>query len=123
MTTIKATCPTCGEVSLTPDDIQLWIDRGERNSFYAFTCPACRSLVRKAADERVIRLLAGGGVEVRDIVPPPHDAHRFSGPPFTYDDLLDFHALLDRDDWFDDLLALAHPPLGRARPPVVADSD
>jgi len=30
---------------------------------------------------------------------------RFSGPRISHDDLLDFHALLDGDDWFDQILA------------------
>ncbi len=117
MTTIKATCPTCGEVALTPDEVELWIDRGARDdSFYAFTCPACLCVVRKPADERVIRLLTSGGVEVRDVAPaaPPRPP-RFDGPAFTHDDLLDFHTLLAQDDWFDDLLALVRHDGGRAR--------
>jgi hypothetical protein len=27
-----------------------------------------------------------------------------SGPPIDYDDLLDFHEMLERGDWVDDLL-------------------
>ena len=52
MTTIKATCPTCGEVGLTPRDIDLRVDEtGEEESFYAFTCPTClnRRTVRLSA--------------------------------------------------------------------------
>ena len=107
MTTIKATCPTCGEVALTPDEVELWIDRATRDdSFYAFTCPACLCVVRKPADERVIRLLTTGGVEVRQVTPPPPPKPpRFRGPAFDHDDLLDFHTLLDGDDWFDELVA------------------
>lgn len=105
MTTIKATCHTCGEVGLTPDEVELWIDRIDRaGSFYAFTCPACLQVVRKPADARVIRLLSGGGVAPRDLAPPPQP--RFATPPLTRDDLLDFHQLLGRDDWFDELVAL-----------------
>lgn len=107
MTTIKATCPTCGEVGLTPDDIDLRVDAANRDSsYYAFECPACSCTVRKPADERVVRLLVSGGVEV-------HDAHpnslqpRFAHPTLTHDDLLDFHTLLATDGWFDQLLGSA----------------
>jgi hypothetical protein len=59
------------------------------------------------ADDRVVRLLKTGGVEVRGIAPPGEaKAPRFLWPRFTHDDLLDFHTLLSRDDWFDDLLVL-----------------
>jgi predicted RNA-binding Zn-ribbon protein involved in translation (DUF1610 family) len=100
MTTIKATCPTCGEVSLTPVDIELRVDRGEpSDSSYAFTCPSCLSQVRKPADERIVRLLVGGGVSMVEVDSSP----RFDWPPLTHDDLLDFHMLLQGDGWFDQL--------------------
>ena len=113
MTTIKATCPTCGEVGLTPQEVQLRVDRtGGPDSFYAFTCPRCRGLVRKPANDRVIRLLVSGGVPVLGTDDPedlPQAAEdrspspRHSGLPITRDDLLDFHTLLASPDWFQSL--------------------
>jgi hypothetical protein len=108
MTTIKATCPGCGEVALTPRDIELRVDQtGADDSYYAFTCPSCLALVRKPADERVVRLLVSGGVPAQPIEEAPELRPRFEGPAFTYDDLLDFHQLLEGGDWFDDLVATA----------------
>ena len=109
MTTIKATCPTCGEVTLTPADIELRVDRSDRgDSYYAFTCPDCYSAVRKPANERVVRLLVSGGVEVvdRETPAPVKLSERFDGPRISHDDLLDFHAMLAGDDWFPGLAAL-----------------
>lgn len=104
MTTIKATCPTCGEVSLTPEDIELRVDPGQASRcYYAFTCPECYWEVRKPADERVVRLLESGGVEALPLPPVVRDSSR-DQPAITHDDLLDFHTLLQRDDWFDRLL-------------------
>jgi hypothetical protein len=102
MTTIKATCPTCGEVGLTPEDIELRVDEsGIDDSFYAFDCPACFENVRKPADERVVQLLLSGGVErlVKE-APAPAPEPRFPWPPLTHDDLLDFHYLLEGSGWF-----------------------
>lgn len=104
MTTIRATCPTCGEVGLTPDEVDLRVDPdGSHPSYYAFDCPTCRTVVRKPADQRIVRLLASGGVEVRQLL---HLSARPAGPPLTHDDLIDFHALLRTDEWFDGLEAL-----------------
>lgn len=104
MTTIKTNCPACGEVDLTPADIELHTAAGsEPGSFYAFGCPECRLFVRKHADQRVVRLLVSAGVS--RVVPPA--TGRPDGPPLTYDDLLDLHDLLATDGWFDDLLDLA----------------
>ncbi|MBA2528829.1 MAG: hypothetical protein H0V19_02515 [Euzebyales bacterium] len=109
MTTIKATCPACGEVPLTPGDIELRVHPADvTGSFYAFTCPTCGGNVRKPADDRVVRLLVSGGVEAQQltVTPPPRRlGQRFDGPALTHDDLLDFHGLLARDDWFDRLQA------------------
>lgn len=112
MTTIRATCPTCGEVGLTPEEIELRVDDNDSSaSYYAFACPSCFGNVRKPADERVVRLLISGGVEVLDMAPPEPAprrlSERFDGPQITHDDLLDFHALLDGDDWFNELTASA----------------
>ena len=107
MTTIKATCPTCGEVSLTPDDIDLRVDsHNVEESTYGFECPGCDEPVRKPADERIVRLLVSGGVEVRDIDRRVKLSERFDGPRLNHDDLLDFHTMLQADDWFDEVARL-----------------
>jgi predicted RNA-binding Zn-ribbon protein involved in translation (DUF1610 family) len=108
MTTIKATCPTCGEVALTPDDIELRVDEQAVDaSFYGFSCPRCDETIRKPADERVVRLLVSGGVPALPVEPemtPVRLADRFDHPPLTHDDLLDFHQALAGDGWLDRLL-------------------
>ena len=109
MTTIKASCPTCGEVALTPDDIELRVDEADTaGSFYGFDCPSCASQVRKPADERVVRLLVSGGVPPLPVEHQPARtrlSERFDHPAITHDDLLDFHQALDGDGWFEQLLA------------------
>jgi hypothetical protein len=109
MTTIKATCPCCGEVSLTPPDITLCVDPHDAEpATYAFDCPGCGDIVRKTADDRVVRLLISGGVDPQSTprtAPMRTLAERFEGPELTHDDLLDFHGLLREDDWFDRLVA------------------
>lgn len=109
MTTIKATCPTCGEVALTPDDIELRVDEASaEGSFYGFECPRCEVQVRKPADERVVRLLVSGGVPalpVEEVETRVRLKDRFDFPRITHDDLLDFHQALEGDEWFQRLLA------------------
>ncbi len=62
MTTIKATCPTCGEVELTADDLTLMVCSQAPLSYYAFRCPRCIEEIRKPADDHIISLLVSGGV-------------------------------------------------------------
>jgi hypothetical protein len=104
MTTIKATCPGCGEVDLTADDILLRIGATQTVNTYGFNCPDCSEFVEKAADDRIVRLLLSGGVMPVPVHVPAEALEIRSGPPFTPDDLLDFHEMLEREDWMDDLL-------------------
>lgn len=100
MTTIKATCHGCGEVDLTPEDILLRIGAGNGSNSYGFSCPTCAEFVEKPADERVVRLLLSGGVMpmLQDV--PAEMLETKSGPAITHNDLLEFHQLLESDDWF-----------------------
>jgi predicted RNA-binding Zn-ribbon protein involved in translation (DUF1610 family) len=107
MTVIKATCPGCGEVDLGAEDISLTLhdDRTNGNDTYSFACPKCSSHVEKVADNCVVRLLMSGGVVPNIQVVPMEvfEREHVSGPPFTYDDLIDFHQFLETDDWEDAL--------------------
>lgn len=122
MTRIRASCPSCGEVDVQPDDVRLEIVRDESGdvgdgSVYRFSCPTCDELVTKPADERIARMLATGGVaiaivqtrfEIDELVSlldvdalALHPELPQPGPAFALDDLLSFHELLETDDWFD----------------------
>ena len=103
MTTIKATCPDCGEVDLTADDILLRIGPSKAVNTYGFSCPDCGEFVQKAADDRVVRLLLSGGVVPVPVHVPAEALEIHGGPVITHDDLLDFHVLLKSDDWFEQL--------------------
>jgi hypothetical protein len=98
MTTIKATCPVCGEVELTPEDLQLMVCRQAELSYYAFRCPHCLDEVRKPADEQVVSLLVSGGVRPTPWSVPEEALETHTGPRITYDDVLDFALALDQAD-------------------------
>ncbi|HWC14464.1 MAG TPA: hypothetical protein VG929_07705 [Actinomycetota bacterium] len=108
MTTIKATCPGCGEVDLVADDILLRIGSQSGSNTYGFACPECGDFVQKPADERVVRLLLSGGVMPTLVHVPAEALEPRTGPPINHDDLLTFHDLLASDDWFDELLGRHH---------------
>jgi predicted RNA-binding Zn-ribbon protein involved in translation (DUF1610 family) len=104
MTTIRATCPQCGEVEMDARSILLQVEQESGEGTYSFDCPSCEVPVEKPADRKIVLLLMSAGVEVME----PQEASsevRPSGPPLTSDDLIDFHFLLQRDDWFDQLVA------------------
>ncbi|ABK52974.1 hypothetical protein Acel_1202 [Acidothermus cellulolyticus 11B] len=104
MTTIKATCPTCGEVELTPADLSLMVCNQAVLSYYSFRCPRCIEEVRKPADDHIISLLVSGGVRPIHWSVPAEALEPHRGPALSYDELLDFALALERSDY---LAALA----------------
>jgi hypothetical protein len=70
MTTIKATCPVCGDVDLTPADLTLVVAERLGWSVYLFTCATCVTVVRKPADDEVVALLTQAGVRLERLDVP-----------------------------------------------------
>ena len=110
MTTIKASCPGCGEVELTSADISLMVCNHATLSYYAFTCPKCVDTVKKPADDHVVSLLMSGGVKPTIWEVPAEALETKVGPALGYDDLLDFALQLGNSDM---LAMLAAAPAHR----------
>jgi len=119
MTTIRTTCPRCGEVDMGPQAILLSVTQGGREGTYRFTCPTCFDAVEKRADRKIVALLVSAGVDVAgrgeertatmfDEEPmetvDPRDRLP-EGPPFNIDDLIDFHFRLLDDRYIEEFLA------------------
>jgi hypothetical protein len=117
MTTIRTTCPRCGEVDMGPEAISLAVRSNGREGSYRFTCPSCEDDVEKRADRKIVALLVSAGVDIsrsdgdhgftpelfdeeEDLEPrePP-------APRFTVDDLIEFHYLLEDESYIRDFFA------------------
>jgi len=98
MITIKASCPRCGEVHLTPDDVALLVCRHAPLSYYRFRCPTCAVEVRKPADDHIVALLLSGGIPAQVWEPPAEVLEPRTGPVLDYDDLLDLALHLAQTD-------------------------
>jgi hypothetical protein len=140
MTTIRARCPHCGEVDMSPEAIELAVRGDTGTGSYRFVCPACMTLVQKRADRKIVDLLSSVGVSVAQSGTPslldgfeelerPREStlmevpveHLRQGaadsPAFTYDDLLSFHFLLEDDAWLAEMVRSAMPEQTRRRRP------
>lgn len=89
MSTIKASCPSCGEIELTTPDVTLMVCGQMSYSYYSFECPKCKTPVQKPADDHVISLLMSGGVIAVVWDMPAEALEEHSGAAITYDDILD----------------------------------
>ncbi len=98
--TIRASCPTCGDVELTSRDVTVQVCATNNQGSYAFRCPACNVAVSKMAEQRIVDLLVSSGVRLSVWSMPAELDEVHAGPALTYDDLLELHQELQADDWF-----------------------
>ena len=92
--TITLFCPRCGGVEVPRHEVQLELWRQGRPNTYGFDCPSCRDHVTKPAGASILRALeeTAGATDSGESAPIPEV------PPFTYDDLLDFHFELESEE-------------------------
>lgn len=103
-TRIRASCADCGDVELRVRDVELRVCADDNAGSYVFRCPRCDMATVKDAEPRVVDLLLASGVSMTMwTVPLELSEARSDAPPFSHDDLLDFHHELARDDWFERL--------------------
>ena len=99
MTRIKAECPRCGAVRLTPGDVTVRVCTDDGSGAYRFRCPTCTTAALHEASPAICALLRQAGCEEEAWSMPAELAERPTGPTLTADDLLDFHLLLRGDEW------------------------
>jgi hypothetical protein len=104
MSAIRTMCPHClSPVELDPPEILLlFAPAAAATGSYAYDCRSCERVTVAPLSPAGFAVLTAAGVTVPsgEPAPPP-------GPPahrFTTDDLIDFHRLLDTQDWFTQLL-------------------
>lgn len=117
MATIRTTCPACGEVDLNPGSVLVSVQGATGEGSYRFVCPKCLDAVEKRADRRIVALLRSVGVDVLEAsavgedlaaeapAAEPHPEQPPGGRPFTTDDVIAFHFLLQDDEALASLLA------------------
>ena len=108
MTTIRANCPHCGDVQLRAHDLTVRVAPSSEHGSYTFTCPNCARAVAKDASKRIVDLLISTGVDVIVSKPPAELTEVHVGPAINADDILDFHIMLQNDNWFEDLTRNSH---------------
>jgi hypothetical protein len=105
-TVIKASCHDCGDVELGVDDLEVRVSTEGDQGSYVFRCPTCLMSVAKPAEPRIVEMLVASGVTLVQWRLPAELFELRVGSPITHDDLIDFHRLLQADDWFDAVVAL-----------------
>ena len=78
----------------------------DESGAYRFRCPRCADAVVHDATPAICALLVSVGVREEVWRLPAEMREQHGGPVLTPDDLLDFHLLLERDDWAEHLASL-----------------
>ncbi len=97
MARIRATCPSCGDVELQVDEVEVWMCTDDEDGEYRFDCPLCATTVSKTAENRTLDLLIASGVRAMTWAQPVERIITPNRAKITYDDLIDFHHLLNDD--------------------------
>jgi hypothetical protein len=113
VTTIRANCPSCGDVQLRANDLTVRVCSDDEQGSYCFQCPSCAQAVAKDASKRIVDLLVSSGVRMEVWRLPAELSEPRVGPPLSPDDLLDFHLLLGTEGWFDDVEAMVRRSMPR----------
>lgn len=100
---VRTTCPTCGDVEMTIGDLRVRLCSDTNEGSYAFRCPSCETLVAKSIEASVVDVLVVAGVHLDVWQLPAELDEPHSGPPVSYDDLLEFHFQLEEHDWLEQL--------------------
>lgn len=105
MPTISTRCPSCcKDIDLVDGEGALLGGADGQPVAYAFQCPECGELTVRRVGPRGVQLLLAGGVSAEgpceDSLRVLHPEQPPPGPALTFDDLLDFHVLLNEDGWF-----------------------
>ena len=112
--TIRASCPTCGDVELTSRDVAVRVCAADNQGSYAFRCPACTLAVSKPADPKIVDLLVSSGVRLSVWQLPAELFEVHEGAAITYDDLLEFHYAIQKNGWFERLVSSTGDQADRA---------
>jgi predicted RNA-binding Zn-ribbon protein involved in translation (DUF1610 family) len=90
MTTIRTSCPLCGDVELAPSDLALRLTPCRGTGTYHFRCPHCEEPQQRPANHRVVSILLATGVayEVVD-----------ESTPISEREISEFVEGLDRENW------------------------
>lgn len=105
-------CPECAsELALSPRRLMVRVDadRPTRGQLL-FTCLNCHRTSAVPLDASAVAALVTSGVTFVSLTMPvvEHPETRPDGPALTTDDLLDLHAKLDSDAWFEELVGPEH---------------
>jgi len=107
-TQVNVECPDCGASRISVRELTVSVCVDDERSSYCFRCPTCGRANAHQLDPQAVSLLVVHGARLqRWRLPAELGEPHAVDPPFTPDDLLDFHLLLQTADWLETCLVFA----------------
>lgn len=103
MPTVRTTCPTCDTVLIDATELTLRRRPGVDRTEASFTCPDCVQEVVQSVSDKMVPVLIGAGCLIDEWSVEDARGLHPSGGQITEDEIQDFLASLDADDWFEEL--------------------
>lgn len=94
---LEAACAWCGLVTLEPDEVGLHLGSGE-DALLEFACPGCGRLNFRGLGRPDARVLLAAGMPRARGGAPFELLEERSGPPIGWDDIIEFHLAIARQD-------------------------
>lgn len=102
MTTVRTSCPGCGDVELAAAGIVVLAYPGQAASQYRFRCPSCDCVATLPIAAPLADLLVCAGSKVTLVLRSPELEEHHLGPPLTPDDVEGFVDHLHMSGWLED---------------------
>ena len=103
MIIVRTACSLCGEIAVPLSQMRLYRNTGSKTDYFAFDCPECGKVRGGEADAQFVNFLVAQGLSAEEERFAPEILELHEGPPLDYDDLLDFHKMLEETEWFEAL--------------------
>lgn len=100
-TVVKCSCPECGDVQTTADQVTLVLEESTTSGQYRFKCPSCNKIILKDASETIVRLLQTANVKTEIVELPLELMERPLDGTLDPDSIIDFQLAVEDGSLFD----------------------
>jgi hypothetical protein len=97
-TLVEARCAWCGRIELDEADLHVHVGRGA-DALFDFRCPGCARVNIRPLSTVDVAALAELGITFSRGDAPFELLEERSGPPLSWDDLIEFHRELEGLSW------------------------
>ena len=92
---VRVVCPGCGPVVLPAKELRCELEPAGANGICELSCPVCSTMVLVPAGPAAVETMRDGGAGHMSGSVPFELLEPHTGPPLSWDDVLDFKLALD----------------------------